>query len=115
MLEEINKGPPDPIPALQPDLNYGDTPSDPSECYYLPKVVTVRDLTGWLAENQGDPALHVSVRPSNYCWLTQMLRARLSNLPYIDHLYLHIKGQSYNGGEHSFSSQEHYSIIIIDN
>ena len=61
MLEEINKGPSDPVPAPQPDLDDGDTPSDPSERYYLPKAATVRDLTGWLAENQGDPALRVSV------------------------------------------------------
>jgi hypothetical protein len=64
MMEEINKGqkPHVPVPTPQPGLeDEGDTPDGPSEHYWIPKAVTVRDLTSWLVTNQGDPALRVSV------------------------------------------------------
>ena len=80
MLEEINKGPPDPITAPQPDLEDGETPGDPGERYYIPNAATARDLTSWLAENQGDPALCVSV---SLCLLLADtdVRAGFSNTP----------------------------------
>jgi hypothetical protein len=62
MLELINKNQnlPVPVPAQQPLLEYGDMPSSSSECYWIPKAAMVKDLTSWLVQNQGDPALHVS-------------------------------------------------------
>ena len=88
MLEEINKGAPDPVTAPEPDLEDGDTPSDPGERYRIPKAATVRDLTGWLAENQGDPALRVSV---NLCLLLADtdVRAGFSNSPYRSPIFAH--------------------------
>jgi hypothetical protein len=65
MMEAINKGQsrPDSVPTPRPDCDdKGDTPGDPSKHYWIPKAATVRDLTSWLAEHQGDPCLRVSVR-----------------------------------------------------
>ena len=64
MLDEINKGQVN-LPAPQPILEDGDLLGNPSEHYWIPKVVTVRNLTSWLAKNQGDPALRVSVQSSS--------------------------------------------------
>lgn len=57
MMDAINKNlnPPIPVPSPQPDAQ-----SSLNEHYYIPKSATVRDLAGWLSENQGDPALRVS-------------------------------------------------------
>jgi hypothetical protein len=67
MQEEIKKGQNPPVPGttrLQADPEDGeDTPNNPSEHYSIPKCVTTRDITSWLVENQGDPALQVSDRP----------------------------------------------------
>ena len=67
MLDEINKdqNPPLPVPAPQPVLEDGDTPGNLTEHYWIPKAATVRNLTSWLAENEEDPALRVSVQPSS--------------------------------------------------
>ena len=116
MLEEINKeqNPPASVPESQPRLNNGDTPSHSSERYWIPKAATVKDLTSWLVENRGDPALRVSVR-FVCCWLitlvfTQDFRPRL-----LDHLYSRIKGRPYDGDELYFSGLEHDNIIIEQN
>ena len=74
MLEEINKeqNPPTSVPESQPCLDNGDTPSRSSEQYWIPKAATVKDLTSWLVENWGDPALHVSVH-FVCCWLITLV------------------------------------------
>lgn len=97
------------------DGDSADSMSDPNERYWMSKnSATSRNIEKWLAESRDDPALQVILQSLCHGILTQLqnqdFRPRL-----IDHLCSRIKGQPYDGDEHSFSTEERDCIIIEQN